>query len=81
MAVDVSMSSDDDKPLVSKSGPSIQNGHSQNGHVVSNGNEHAADDSSLSEDDDMPLVSLFLVFHTVVYLIVVFMAYSPKSLV
>ena len=51
MSGDVTMSSDDEKPIGLKR---AQNGH--NGHVASNGNGRAVDESSMSEDDDMPLV-------------------------
>lgn len=51
MSGDVAMSSDDEKPIGLKR---AQNGH--NGHVASNGNGRAVDESSMSEDDDMPLV-------------------------
>lgn len=54
MSGDVAMSSDDDRPLFAKPGPSYQNG---NGHVAFNGNGAADASSSLSEDDDVPLVS------------------------
>lgn len=52
MFVDVSMMSDDDRPLLSKPGPSGQNGHALNGN--GNGNTNHDDYSSMS-DDDMPL--------------------------
>ena len=53
MSGDVTMSSDDEKPIGLKR---AQNGH--NGHVASNGNGRAVDESSMSEDDDMPLVNI-----------------------
>lgn len=53
MSGDVSMLSDDDRPLSLKT-PATRG--AQNGHVSVNGNGHALSDSSTSEDDDMPLV-------------------------
>lgn len=50
MSADVAMSSDDDKPLGVKAGPS-----GQNGHVASNGHARTDGMSSMSEDDDLPL--------------------------
>lgn len=56
MSGDISMVSDDDRPILAKSGPSNQNG---NGHATPNGKSRYGDgSSSLSEDDgDVPLVS------------------------
>lgn len=56
MSGDISMVSDDDRPIFAKSGPSNQNG---NGHATPNGKSKYGDgSSSLSEDDgDVPLVS------------------------
>lgn len=56
MSDDISMLSDDDRPILAKPGPSLQNG---NGHATPNGKaRRSAHSSSLSDDeDDLPLVS------------------------
>lgn len=54
MSGDVSMLSDDDRPILAKPGPSNQNG---NGHAAPNG-KHDEGSSELSDDDDLPLVSV-----------------------
>lgn len=62
MSGDVSMFSDDDRPLSLKT-TAARGG--QNGHVLPNGNGHALGDSSMSEDDDMPLVRPFVSYQPV----------------
>ena len=55
MSDDISMLSDDDRPVLAKSGPSNQNG---NRHATPNGKTKRRDaSSSLSDDGDVPLVS------------------------
>jgi hypothetical protein len=54
MSDDVSMLSDDDKPLRAKAGSSTANG--SNGHVAAYANGLLDESSALSEDDDVPLV-------------------------
>ncbi|KAI0084885.1 hypothetical protein BDY19DRAFT_968621 [Irpex rosettiformis] len=53
MSGDVSMFSDDDKPLRAKAGSSTVNG--TNGHVAANGNGRHEESSPLSDGDDVPL--------------------------
>lgn len=58
MSSDLSMISDDDMPLVAKSGKPGANGLS---HVVANGgpNGHTANgDVDMSDDDEIPLVRI-----------------------